>query len=238
MIIYFSGTGNSLATARKIAEALNDKVITMAEAVRQDLRGEECIGLVYPSYDFAPPPAVQRFLPMLEINPKAYVFVIISCGAQAGISSWYAKHVFKQKGIEVAYTHKIRMPDCAGIALQAQSQRTDVEVPEVCISDAADNRRRKSPSQGSSLQQMGPAGMDFDEHENGTKDDQTLYAHRERSSLCRMWHLRQNLPCWQYHHARSRGHEAIGHHGLGLFCLPELCTFLSASGCGAGRQKS
>ena len=116
MIIYFSGTGNSLATARKMAEALNDKVMTMAEAVRQDLSGEECIGLVYPSYDFAPPPAVQRLLPMLEINPKAYVFVIISCGAQAGISSWYAKHVFKQKGIEVAYTHKIRMPDCAGIA--------------------------------------------------------------------------------------------------------------------------
>lgn len=37
MIIYFSGTGNSLATARKIAEATGDKVMRMAEAVGQDL---------------------------------------------------------------------------------------------------------------------------------------------------------------------------------------------------------
>ena len=138
MIIYFSGTGNSLATARKIAEALNEQMMPMAEAVKlcanrapssslemaevqpkvskRDLSSEKCVGLVYPSYDFAPPPAVQRMLPMLNINPKAYVFVIITCGAQAGISSWYATHVFKRKGIRVAYCHKIRMPDCAGIA--------------------------------------------------------------------------------------------------------------------------
>jgi len=116
MIIYFSGTGNSLATARKIAEALDERVMPMVEAVKQDLSSEERIGLIYPSYDFAPPPAVQRMLPMLQISHHAYVFVIITCGAQTGISSWYAKHVFRQKGIRVAYCHKIRMPDCAGIA--------------------------------------------------------------------------------------------------------------------------
>lgn len=116
MIIYFSGTGNSLATARKIAEALDEQVMPMVEAVKHDLSSEERIGLIYPSYDFAPPLAVQRMLPMLQISPRAYVFVIITCGAQTGISSWYAKHVFKQKGIRVAYCHKIRMPDCAGIA--------------------------------------------------------------------------------------------------------------------------
>jgi flavodoxin len=56
MIVYFSGTGNSLATARKIAEALNEQVMPMVEAVKQDLTSEERIGLIYPSYDFAPPP--------------------------------------------------------------------------------------------------------------------------------------------------------------------------------------
>ena len=44
MIIYFSGTGNSLATARKIAEALDDKVMPMAEAVGQDLSAEMLVG--------------------------------------------------------------------------------------------------------------------------------------------------------------------------------------------------
>lgn len=116
MIIYFSGTGNSLSVSRKIAEALNEQVMPMAEAVRHDLTREGCIGLVYPTYDFAPPPAVQRMLPLLQISPKAYVFIIITCGAQAGVSSWYAKRLLKQKGIQVAYCHKIRMPDSAGIA--------------------------------------------------------------------------------------------------------------------------
>ena len=116
MLIYFSGTGNSLAVARKIAEALNDRVMPMAEAVTQDLAGEEQIGLVYPSYDFGPPPAVQEMLPKLRVDPNAYLFVVITCGAQAGISSFYARQVFKRMGARVAYCNKIRMPDCAGIA--------------------------------------------------------------------------------------------------------------------------
>ena len=45
MIIYFSGTGNSLATARKIAESIGDNMITMAEAVGQDLGGEDMLKL-------------------------------------------------------------------------------------------------------------------------------------------------------------------------------------------------
>ena len=34
MIIYFSGTGNSLATARKIAKALEEQVMPMTVAVK------------------------------------------------------------------------------------------------------------------------------------------------------------------------------------------------------------
>ena len=116
MILYFSGTGNSLAIARKIAEATNDQVMPLTETVKQDLSGENRIGLVYPSYDFAPPPAVQKLLPMLRVNPQAYIFVVITCGAQVGISSWFARDIFKQKGARVAYCNKIRVPDCAGIA--------------------------------------------------------------------------------------------------------------------------
>ena len=37
MILYFSGTGNSLAIARKIAEAIDDQVLPLTDAVQQDL---------------------------------------------------------------------------------------------------------------------------------------------------------------------------------------------------------
>ena len=50
MILYFSGTGNSLAIARKIAEAIDDQVLPLTEAVQQDLTNEKRIGLVFPTY--------------------------------------------------------------------------------------------------------------------------------------------------------------------------------------------
>ena len=78
MILYFSGTGNSLAIARNIAQSTNDRVMTLTEAVQQDLTAEKRIGLVYPSYDFNMPPAVRLLLPQLKISADAYVFVIIT----------------------------------------------------------------------------------------------------------------------------------------------------------------
>ena len=209
MIIYFSGTGNSLATARKIAEAIGDKVMTMAEAVGQDLSGEECIGLVYPSYDFAPPPAVRRMLPQLQISPNAYVFVIITCGAQAGISSHYARRVLKQKGIEVAYTHKIRMPDCAGIAYKRNPNEQTWKFQkyasrmEQIIADV--KARRK----GSSLQRMGLAGMAVDASCYRTMGHETLPASSQRGCVCGMRNVCQGVSCRQYHHAGANGCEAF-----------------------------
>ena len=116
MILYFSGTGNSLAIARKIAEAINDQVLPLTEAVKQDLTNEKRIGLVFPTYDFNMPPAVRTFVPRLKISPVAYVFAVTTCGAQAGNSLWTLRRLLRQKCIELAYAHKIRVPDNSAIA--------------------------------------------------------------------------------------------------------------------------
>ena len=115
MIIYFSGTGNSLAIARHIAAATDDQVLPLTEAVRQDLTGEQRVGLIYPSYDFNAPPAVRNLVPRLRLSPRAYVYIIIPCGAQAGNSIWTVRRLLKAKGIDVAYSHKIRVPDNSAI---------------------------------------------------------------------------------------------------------------------------
>ncbi len=115
MILYFSGTGNCLAIARQIASATNDQVLPLTEAVRQNLTSERRIGLVYPSYDFNTPPAVRNLVPRLKISADAYVFIIIPCGAQAGNSIWSVRRQLREKGIEVSYSHKIRVPDNSAI---------------------------------------------------------------------------------------------------------------------------
>ena len=116
MILYFSGTGNSLAIARKIAEAIGEQVITLPDALRQDLTTEQRIGLVFPTYDFNMPPAVRNMVPRLKISPKAYIFAVTTCGAQAGNSLWTLHRLLRKNGVELAYAHKIRVPDNSAIA--------------------------------------------------------------------------------------------------------------------------
>ena len=70
MILYFSGTGNSLAISRHIAEKLNETVMPLSQAVHQDLSRERRIGLVYPSYWFNAPRAVTELLPRLHAVPR------------------------------------------------------------------------------------------------------------------------------------------------------------------------
>lgn len=84
MILYFLGTGNSLAISRHIAKRLNETVMPLSQAVYQDLSQERRIGLVYPSYWFNAPRAVTELLPRLQLPKEAYVFIVIPCGAQAG----------------------------------------------------------------------------------------------------------------------------------------------------------
>ena len=116
MILYFSGTGNSLAIARKIAEAINDQVLPLTEAVQQDLTNEQRIGLVFPTYDFNLPPAMPEMVSHLKISPKSYVFTVVTCGSMAGNCIWVLRRLLREKGIELAYSHKVSVPDNSALA--------------------------------------------------------------------------------------------------------------------------
>ena len=116
MILYFSGTGNSLAIARKIAEAINDQVLPLTEAVQQDLTNKQRIGLVFPTYDFNLPPALPEMVSHLKISPKSYVFTVVTCGNMAGNCIWVLRRLLREKGIELAYSHKVSVPDNSALA--------------------------------------------------------------------------------------------------------------------------
>ena len=50
MIIYFSGTGNSLYIAKKLAEKLNDEIIHINEAAKLGEIKDNQVGIVFPIY--------------------------------------------------------------------------------------------------------------------------------------------------------------------------------------------
>jgi len=116
MILYFSGTGNSLAVARQLADGLNERLMPLVEAAGQDMMNEKRIGLVFPTYDFNLPPAVRTLVPQLRISPESYVFTVVTCGGQAGNCVWALRRLLGKQGVELAYSHKVRVPDNSALA--------------------------------------------------------------------------------------------------------------------------
>ena len=116
MIIYFTGTGNSLVVSRKLAEKLNEPMMSLYEAVEKDLSDVKRIGLVYPTYMLDAPLAVRELVPKLRLSKDAYVFIVITCGAQTNNAVWAVRKQLRAQGIEIAYCNKIRFPDTAGLA--------------------------------------------------------------------------------------------------------------------------
>ncbi len=116
MILYFSATGNSLAVARQLAEGLNERLMLLIEALQQDLTNEKRIGLVFPTYDFNLPPAMPEMIKRLKISPQSYVFTVVTCGSMVGNCIWVLRRLLLKKGIELAYSHKVSVPDNSALA--------------------------------------------------------------------------------------------------------------------------
>lgn len=116
MILYFSGTGNSLAIARRIADKTNDNVLSMYEAVNADLSTHKQIGIVFPTYWLDAPLAVKTLLSRITFPEKAYTFVVITCGAQTNNAIWTVKKILKKQNINLDYCNKIRVPDTSALA--------------------------------------------------------------------------------------------------------------------------
>lgn len=116
MILYFSGTGNSLAIARQLAERLNEPLMPLVEAAGMDLTNENRIGLVFPTYDFNLPPALPEMIARLNICPRSYVFALLTCGSMVGNCIWVLRRILREKGIELAYSHKVSVPDNSALA--------------------------------------------------------------------------------------------------------------------------
>ncbi len=93
MIFWFSGTGNSLYTAKSIAQQNDLKLVSIASAVNSgaeyfeyELEEGEVIGFAFPVYAWAPPKMVLDFISKLKLNNyrNNYTFCVAVCGGNVG----------------------------------------------------------------------------------------------------------------------------------------------------------
>jgi len=81
-IFYFSGSGNSYAVARDIADELNAKLLPIIPLVKQDTikSDSRVIGIVFPIYDFKAPEIVNSFIKKLTNLESRYIFAVCTYG--------------------------------------------------------------------------------------------------------------------------------------------------------------
>lgn len=111
-IYWFSGTGNSLAVAKKLAKHLPyTELIPIAEAVHRPPEAAEQIGIVCPVYAFGPPALVERFVRKLKAAPGTVVFAVFTCAATAGGSALFLRRMLNKRGLDLSAFWIVKMPE-------------------------------------------------------------------------------------------------------------------------------
>ena len=125
MIFYFSGCGNSKHVAETIAAGLNDTLIFIPEAAREDryeytLTEDERLGFVFPVYAWAPPKLVLDFIEKLNIKvpepvegptSKPYLYFACTCGDECGHTEKIFRKAVEAKGWKLSACFSMKMPE-------------------------------------------------------------------------------------------------------------------------------
>jgi len=115
-IYYFTGTGNSLALARRLATTLGEAAlvpiretgdVTDVSPVKWDA---EITGIVTPVYCFGLPPPVARLLHRVAVSRSQYVFVVSNCAGNPGFALRQAGELLDDRGIKLNAALNVFMP--------------------------------------------------------------------------------------------------------------------------------
>jgi ferredoxin len=91
IIYYFTGTGNSLAAARKIAAELEDCQLVPIASLRAEkgdiLPNADRIGIICPVYFSGLPGIVAEFAGRLDLSRSMYTFSVVTMGGSGGSSA-------------------------------------------------------------------------------------------------------------------------------------------------------
>lgn len=135
MIFYFSGVGNSLYVARRIAGETGDRLVAVDRCVadgdcRFDCSGERRVGFVFPVHFWGLPAIVADFVSSLKLERlSGYVFSVATYGTSTGQANWMMDRALHRIGIGLDGRFSVRM--------------VDTWTPMFNLTDATENHRRE-----------------------------------------------------------------------------------------------
>jgi ferredoxin len=103
-VYWFSGTGNSLYAAKKLAAGLGNLPLIQMTQYSQAAGGKGSkLGFVFPSYYGNLPRAVRAFIQKLDILPETYIFAIVTGGGAMTGSLRELQSLLKGKSLVLSY---------------------------------------------------------------------------------------------------------------------------------------
>ena len=117
MIFYLSGTGNTLWAAKLIAEATDDKLVSIADVIETNYCFKptlsERIGFCFPVHGWRPPKIVRRFVQNLKISDFSghYCYALCSAGDTVGEAMDIFQADIAKVGLHADSVFSIIMPE-------------------------------------------------------------------------------------------------------------------------------
>lgn len=116
MILYFTGTGNSRYVARKIAEEINDEVVSINQLIKQESTDElisknQPFIFVCPTYAWRLPKVVTEFIRRTKFSGSNKVYFIMTCGDDTSKAINYIQKLCHDKGWQLKGMAEIKMPE-------------------------------------------------------------------------------------------------------------------------------
>ena len=111
LILYFSGTGNSLAAAKRIAKEIGDTDIRAMAAYPEPDGEYDRVGFVFPCYAMGLPRFVNEYIENLDTEKLVtdYYFAVETNGGWPGNSNTQINKILKSKGEALSFSINIRM---------------------------------------------------------------------------------------------------------------------------------
>ena len=152
MILYFSGTGNSAYTAKRIGAEIQDETTDLFGRIRGRDFSHVCSDkpwvIVCPTYAWRIPRILQDWLKRTSLEGSTEIYFVMTCGVNIGNAGAYLKKRCRRKGISYKGCASILMPENY-IALFDTPPREKalsiIERAEASITDAARLIREGKP---------------------------------------------------------------------------------------------
>ena len=166
MIFYFTGTGNSLYAAQKLADG-GEEIVSIVEALRSKtfhytLKEGEKLGFVFPVYFYTVSDPVLELVRHLTVENASFVYAVIPCGASIGAAGGFLKSELKKRGLELQRLDALVVPDGALIfydidAPEKMEQQLAAATKELASIKQAVDRREGNRITGSPV--LGKVGL-------------------------------------------------------------------------------